>query len=184
MASNNFDKDDKNINRKNQDQDFNSDNSSQNSDSGDEKEFPGYPHYPSSQDITHPTNGMKKVDADPDSINRKTRAADIETPSGTGMNPETGNEEDDDLGIVRGTEADVTEEDLKILGPKDGDLDMGDDEILRNPEPEDVNTDEDLDIPGSDLDDSNEEIGEEDEENNYYSLGGERHEDLEEDNQQ
>ena len=34
---------------------------------------------------------------------------------------------------------------------------------------------EDLDIPGSELDDSDEEIGEEDEENNYYSLGGENH---------
>ncbi len=38
----------------------------------------------------------------------------------------------------------------------------------------------DLDIPGSELDDADEEIGEEDEENNYYSLGGDRHEDLEE----
>lgn len=39
---------------------------------------------------------------------------------------------------------------------------------------------DDLDIPGSELDDADEEIGEEDEENNYYSLGGDRHEDLEE----
>lgn len=39
----------------------------------------------------------------------------------------------------------------------------------------------DLDIPGSELDDRDEKIGEEDEENNYYSLGGEDHEDLEED---
>ncbi len=38
----------------------------------------------------------------------------------------------------------------------------------------------DLDIPGSELDDSNEEIGEEDEENNYYSLGGDNHEQQEE----
>ncbi len=38
----------------------------------------------------------------------------------------------------------------------------------------------DLDIPGAELDDINEEIGEEDEENNYYSLGGDNHEDLEE----
>ncbi|HTE24319.1 MAG TPA: hypothetical protein VK664_07185 [Flavitalea sp.] len=40
----------------------------------------------------------------------------------------------------------------------------------------------DLDIPGSELDDANESIGEEDEENNYYSLGGENHENLEEGN--
>ena len=40
---------------------------------------------------------------------------------------------------------------------------------------------EDLDIPGSELDDAEEAIGNEDEENNYYSLGGDNHEDLEED---
>ncbi len=41
--------------------------------------------------------------------------------------------------------------------------------------------DENLDVPGADLDDAEESIGEEDEENNYYSLGGEEHNDLEED---
>lgn len=40
---------------------------------------------------------------------------------------------------------------------------------------------DDLDIPGAELDDSDEVIGEEDEENNYYSLGGDDHNDLEED---
>jgi len=39
----------------------------------------------------------------------------------------------------------------------------------------------DLDIPGSELDDDLEIIGSEDEENNYYSLGGDNHIDLEED---
>jgi hypothetical protein len=38
-----------------------------------------------------------------------------------------------------------------------------------------------LDIPGGELDDEMEKIGEEDEENNYYSLGGDDHENLEED---
>ena len=32
-----------------------------------------------------------------------------------------------------------------------------------------------LDVPGSELDDNQEEIGSEDEENNYYSLGGDDH---------
>lgn len=41
--------------------------------------------------------------------------------------------------------------------------------------------DSDLDIPGSELDDEQENIGSEDEENNYYSLGGDDHDDLEED---
>lgn len=40
---------------------------------------------------------------------------------------------------------------------------------------------DDLDIPGSELDDLQEDIGSEDEENNYYSLGGDNHENLEED---
>ena len=39
---------------------------------------------------------------------------------------------------------------------------------------------DDLDIPGTELDDADEAIGEEDEENNYYSLGGDDHNDLEE----
>jgi hypothetical protein len=38
-----------------------------------------------------------------------------------------------------------------------------------------------LDVPGAELDDADENIGEEDEENNYYSLGGGDHDDLEED---
>jgi len=39
----------------------------------------------------------------------------------------------------------------------------------------------DLDIPGSELDDLQEDIGNEDEENNYYSIGGDDHLDLDED---
>lgn len=42
-------------------------------------------------------------------------------------------------------------------------------------------TGEDLDVPGAELDDDLEMNGDEDEENNYYSLGGDRHNDLEED---
>ena len=42
-------------------------------------------------------------------------------------------------------------------------------------------TGEDLDVPGSELDDDMEMTGDEDEENNYYSLGGDNHNDLEED---
>ena len=40
----------------------------------------------------------------------------------------------------------------------------------------------DLDIPGSELDDVQENIGSEDEENNGYSIGGDNHNNLEEDN--
>ena len=46
--------------------------------------------------------------------------------------------------------------------------------------PDDI-YDIDLDVPGSELDDTQENIGSEDEENNYYSLGGDDHNDLDED---
>lgn len=44
----------------------------------------------------------------------------------------------------------------------------------------DESTNSDLDVPGSELDDTMETIGSEDEENNYYSLGGDNHSNLEE----
>lgn len=39
---------------------------------------------------------------------------------------------------------------------------------------------DDLDLPGGELDDELEILGEEDEENNYYSLGGDNHHNLDE----
>jgi hypothetical protein len=62
-------------------------------------------------------------------------------------------------------------------------LDDTDDEgILLNEESFKKNvTGSDLDIPGSEDDDVDEEIGEEDEENNAYSLGGDNHDEIPED---
>ena len=45
--------------------------------------------------------------------------------------------------------------------------------------PDDVSG-SDLDIPGAELDDDSEMTGNEDEENNHYSIGGDNHTDLEE----
>jgi hypothetical protein len=58
-----------------------------------------------------------------------------------------------------------------------------DDEILSDIDMEfnEVLVGGDLDIPGSELDDEQEMTGNEDEENNYYSLGGDGHNDLDED---
>ena len=39
---------------------------------------------------------------------------------------------------------------------------------------------DDLDVPGAELDDEQEITGNEDEENNFYSIGGDNHNDLEE----
>ncbi|HEX7494897.1 MAG TPA: hypothetical protein VF346_11800 [Bacteroidales bacterium] len=58
-----------------------------------------------------------------------------------------------------------------------------DDEVLSDIDMEfnEVLVGSDLDIPGSELDDEQEMLGSEDEENNYYSLGGDDHNDLDED---
>ena len=93
--------------------------------------------------------------------------------------------EDDDVDIVMGTEADVTEEDLAMLGAKDQDMDMSEDELVRKEGLDDTDFDgdplneaavdedstgEDLDIPDSGDEDARKEM--DDEENDYYSLGG------------
>jgi hypothetical protein len=78
------------------------------------------------------------------------------------------------------SESDVTDEDLQALGPKDLSMDMGEDEaLLKNRVwPVDMAA-EDLDVPGvpNDNNEMNQAIGPEDEENDFYSLGGDRHED-------
>ena len=61
-----------------------------------------------------------------------------------------------------------------------GDAIIGNDKTnLYDGNEKDPSTDEGLDVPGAELDDATEEIGSEDEENNYYSLGGDNHHDLE-----
>lgn len=98
------------------------------------------------------------------------------------LQPDTEDNSEDE--IVMGTEADVTPEDLVLLGDKDQDMDGGDDETTGNAKVDDTDADgdklndaDDLDVPGSELDDANEDIGEEDEENNYYSQSDNRDKD-------
>lgn len=56
----------------------------------------------------------------------------------------------------------------------------GEFEILNEKDFKDDVSGGDLDVPGSELDDEQEAVGSEDEENNYYSIGGDNHTDLEE----
>ena len=96
-------------------------------------------------------------------------------------------EEDEDADIMMGTEADVSAEERLTLERTDQDMPTDDDRMLRMSaldnqdfEGEELNegsfaTDvsgADLDETGTDADDQMEAIGEEDEENNHYSLGG------------
>jgi len=134
-----------------------------------DNDFPGYPHYPANEDIT---KQMERVPVDVENL----------APSGSATNqpkkaeaessvPQESNE--DEVKIVLGTDADVTREDLRLLNATEG--------AYADASHSNTVTGDDLDVPGADEDDPNEDIGEEDEENNYYSLGGDNHENLEED---
>ncbi len=145
------------------------------------EDLPGYPHYPASEDILNPSNDMERLDVDVENIARGGKVDDLSQGTGTSdpaiARTQVDLDEEDDLGIVPGTEADVTEEDLLLLGDKDHDMDLGEDEAIQS---QGLGlSGDDLDVPGEELDDTNEALGEEDEENNYYSLGGDNHESLE-----
>jgi len=148
----------------------------------DKDKFPGYPHYPSNEDITNPqnNNGKKAIAGESDIAGNKTDHL---------------NDREADTRFVSGTDADVTNEDLRDLNATEQNMDTADSINLQRASLDNVDDDgdllneesnfedmtgEDLDVPGSGDDDADEAIGEEDEENNYYSLGGDLHESQEE----
>jgi hypothetical protein len=103
---------------------------------------------------------------------------------GTGILDDLNDEDDTDIRM--GTEADLTTADRAILETGDNYLPTDDENRLQQAsldntdfegEPLNENsfgqerTGADLDVPGGDADDADEKIGEEDEENNSYSLG-------------
>jgi hypothetical protein len=83
-------------------------------------------------------------------------------------------------------------EDIYKRAKEEGEIDPEDVskiKSLNESDPDDLNEKDfndnvsggDLDVPGSELDDQQKSVGSEDEENDYYSLGGDDHNDLEED---
>jgi hypothetical protein len=147
-----------------------------NKNNDEEKDFPGYPHYPAREDILNQPDA-ERVDVDVENLSRSNKQTSsalpdksVKTPAADEPPPAVGDMDDDT--IVEGTDADVTEDDLVALGEQDADFGRREELAV---------TGDDLDVPGAEDDDPNEEIGEEDEENNYYSLGGDAHENLEED---
>lgn len=155
----------------------------QSNDEKTDQDFPGYPHYPAKEDIMDQRTGAHKVDMDLEKLASARNATGVsqrfartqeEPRTGGAENQQPAEENTDDLDIRPGTEADVSDDDLAVLNSTNDEI--GTPQNVSN---EELNTD--LDIPGSELDDENESIGEEDEENNYYSLGGDRHESQEED---
>jgi hypothetical protein len=130
-----------------------------------EEDFPGYPQYPSDEDIM---NRAKRIDVDVNTALEGAQSTTATTPP-----------QSDKLGTSE-ADSDLTKDDFQALASDEIES-TGDDEVLANrPWPVDF-AGEDLDIPGSEDDDAQEMLGSEDEENNSYSIGSDRHEDLETD---
>lgn len=128
--------------------------------------FPGYPLYPANEDIM---NKAKRIDVD-----LNTAVENDQPIANTPANQEPPTMELND------EKSDLTKDDFQALASEEIHT-GGDDEILRKRIwPVDFAAN-DLDIPGSEQDDAQELVGSEDEENNSYSVGGDRHDDLEED---
>ena len=125
-------------------------------------EFPGYPMYPSGEDIMKRGNRLD-IDVNAAIEGESTRRVDpAQVPA---QQPGAGSS--------------LTKDDFQALGSDEIES-TGDDEVLANRSwPVDF-TGNELDVPGSEDDDSQEQIGSEDEENNSYSLGSDRHSDLDE----
>lgn len=153
----------------------------QSNDEKTDQDFPGYPHYPAKEDIMDQRTDSHRVDMDVENLPSRNSSGVSERftqdqgrkNAENAMMPQPGSG-NDDLALRMGNESDVNEDDLAALNSTNGEIG-----VPQNVSNEDLDTD--LDIPGSELDDDNEAIGEEDEENNYYSLGGDRHESQEED---
>lgn len=146
-----------------------------------DENYPGYPPYPASEDIFN--NREEKLPLDDEGIILRKKNLASQNTKNKALNSEPiekslETDDDEDKPV---TDADVTPEEIALLGSDNLNADGGDDEQLRKRvTPVDMSGD-DLDVPGAELDDADEAIGEEDEENNPYSIGGDRHEDLEED---
>lgn len=100
---------------------------------------------------------------------------------------------DEDTDLVMGNEADVTASENELLQKADEDMPVEDDPLLRQAELDSTDNEGellnegslatdvsggDLDIAGADSDDPMEAIGEEDEENNTYSLGSDSNDNV------
>lgn len=108
-----------------------------------------------------------------------------------------GDEEDEDAEINNDNNSNVSRQEKKDLQQADEDMPTKDDENLRNASMDNEDEDGeplneegfgedvsggDLDVPGTEADDANEEIGEEDEENNAFSASDENNDNVSEAN--
>lgn len=167
-----------------------------------DNEFPGYPHYDKKEDIMDGRSDAERVNVDVESLPNFHNATTahrlhpgLENDRATNSSPtEVDADMDTDLGIEMGTEADVTAEERKML-EDDMYYPTRDEDNLRQARLDDTDFDgeklneesfgggqsetgDDLDIdsgPDATLTDA---MGQGDEENQYYSLGGDEKDSL------
>jgi len=128
--------------------------------------LPGYPLYPPEEDMMN-GNGDERLDVNVDDLSVKSPAGKLKKNIPGKSNRDSSPE------IIPGTEADLTRADRDALGSPDRSNDGGDDELLDSLALGPDFSGDDLDVPGSEDDDEMEDLGSEDEENNYYSRGQE-----------
>ncbi len=172
----------------------------------DDDQYPGYPHYPAEEDITSRASGAEQVNYDVDNLGPDTNRGGSEEPAGRPVtqagraNPVEGLDEARNRATERDDNDDdpdavVTEEERMLLDRAERGVDNSDDETapmraqldetdedgdpLNEASGREGYLGDDLVVPGSEQDDANENIGEEDEENNYYSLGSDDNDNLE-----
>ncbi len=166
-------------------------------------DFPGYPHHPASEDILNVNSDSERVDVDVEDFSRVTwtdaRDQAVSQLGGEKRPDLATSDLDDVLPSLQNTsaakvtdpEANVTEEDLTLLGDPYLDQDGGDDELMDNYQGlddtdldgEPLNeyagtisaTGKDLDMPDEELENAGTNLEpQDDEENDYFSLGADK----------
>lgn len=159
-----------------------------------DNDFPGYPHYPKTEDIMDGRSDAERVNVDVENLPNFHNATTshrlnpgTENERSTGSTP-TEADMDTDLGIEMGTEADVTPDERKML-EDDMYLPTQDEDRLRQARLDDTDFDgeplneesfgagqaesgDDLDMDAGSDETTSEAMGQGDEENQYWSLGG------------
>ncbi|MBS1614579.1 MAG: hypothetical protein JST06_00495 [Bacteroidetes bacterium] len=133
--------------------------------------FPGYPPYPAEEDITKHNQRVeldklhRPEESAPDSLKQET-----ELPSKPASHPSRYDVSPEESALL-----DAAFQNRRLSRPdlEDPLLDTTDPQgtALNEQHPPYNQEGSDLDVPGAESDDADEAIGEEDEENNYYSLG-------------
>lgn len=160
-------------------------------------EFPGYPHYSKTEDIMDSRNDTERVNVDVESLPNFHNATTshrlspgIEDGSVNNTPTNTDVDMEADLGIEMGTEADVSAEERMML-EDDMYLPTQDEDRLRQARLDDTDFDgeklneesqvesgDDLDIDTAPDETAKEALGHGDEENQYWSLGGDNNDNI------